>query len=177
MLGLQCRTGEAGQGPTGVVASWGRGNDAEAGPSANDKREASPSLSTPWSMETSGWGRKTVHGETELARMSCRSVWRRLSACLPVSTSFCLYVCICVLLVCLSACLPVSTCFWLFIYICPFFSACLSACLSLGVCWTGDPLLQRAAYSPVGCFVHRTWFRIRCWRPKYSTLHMERVWL
>lgn len=32
-------------------------------------------------------------------------------------------------------------------------------------------------YYNVGCVVHRKWFRIRCWKPKYSTLHMEQVLL
>lgn len=46
---------------------------------------------------------------------------------------------------------------------------------------TGDPLLLPTTakacwlYYSVGCVVHRKWFRIRSWKPKYSTLHTEQV--
>lgn len=46
---------------------------------------------------------------------------------------------------------------------------------------TGEPrVLPTTAkaswfYYSVGCVLHRKWFRIRSWKPKYSTLHTEQV--
>lgn len=46
---------------------------------------------------------------------------------------------------------------------------------------TGDPRVVPTTakaswfYSIFGCVIHRKWFRIRSWKPKYSILHTEQV--